>query len=92
MKLCIASSVCEPLAALVFGTFFNGYLTYYFMSAMNAAGVLCCPALTHAACLILYVPVVEHGVCSVSCPYLLLGRLFVGLRCSCWYHDHAVLH
>lgn len=37
MKLCILSSVCEPLAALLFGTFFNGYLTFYFMSAMNAA-------------------------------------------------------
>lgn len=38
MKLCIISSLCEPLAAIVFGLAFNSYLTRYAISALNAAG------------------------------------------------------
>jgi hypothetical protein len=46
MKYCIVSSLCEPIAAVVFGMFFNNYLTRYLMSALNAGGkfvpLLCC--------------------------------------------------
>jgi hypothetical protein len=38
MKYCIVSSLCEPIAAVVFGMFFNNYLTRYLMSALNAGG------------------------------------------------------
>lgn len=42
MKYCIVSSLCEPIAAVVFGMFFNNYLTRYLMSALNAgvAGIM----------------------------------------------------
>ena len=38
MKLCLISSLCEPIAAVVFGVCFNNYLTRYLMSALNAGG------------------------------------------------------
>ena len=42
IKLCLISSICEPLAAIVFGLLFSEYLTTSFMAIMNAivAGIM----------------------------------------------------
>ena len=42
MKWCLLSSICEPLAAIVFGIIFSEYLTERLMAVMNAvvAGIM----------------------------------------------------
>ena len=42
MKWCLLSSICEPLAAIVFGIIFSDYLTERMMAIMNAivAGIM----------------------------------------------------
>lgn len=44
MKYCLLSSICEPLAAVLFGWFASGYLTHYVVAALNAAvsGIMIC--------------------------------------------------
>ena len=42
LKLCLLSSLCEPLAAILFGLFFSDYLTERLMAIMNSmvAGIM----------------------------------------------------
>ena len=42
MKWCLLSSICEPIAAILFGIFFSEYITQSVMAAMNAvvAGIM----------------------------------------------------
>ena len=42
MKWCLLSSICEPVAAILFGVFFHAYLTERLMAIMNAvvAGIM----------------------------------------------------
>lgn len=42
MKWCLLSSICEPLAAIIFGVLFSDYLTERIMAIMNAvvAGIM----------------------------------------------------
>ncbi|KAK8807920.1 hypothetical protein WA588_006408, partial [Blastocystis sp. NMH] len=42
MKWCLLSSICEPLAAILFGVFFHAFLTERLMAIMNAivAGIM----------------------------------------------------
>ena len=42
LKLCLISSLCEPLAAILFGLFFSDYLTERLMAIMNSmvAGIM----------------------------------------------------
>ncbi|KAK8793304.1 hypothetical protein WA158_004663 [Blastocystis sp. Blastoise] len=41
-KWCFVSSLCEPLGAVIFGLFFQNYITHYVMAALNAvvAGIM----------------------------------------------------
>ena len=38
LKWCLVSSICEPLAAVLFGVFFNSYLTRHIIQVLNAVG------------------------------------------------------
>ena len=42
MKWCLLSSICEPIAAILFGLLFNDFLTPHMMAALNAsvAGIM----------------------------------------------------
>lgn len=42
MKWCLLSSVCEPMAAILFGVLFSDFLTMHIMAALNAivAGIM----------------------------------------------------
>lgn len=42
LKWCTLSSVCEPIAAIIFGLLFTNYITTKVMAAMNAmvAGIM----------------------------------------------------
>ena len=79
MKWCILSSLCEPLAAIVFGYAFSAHLTPFIMALLNAtvAGIMIC------LCLIELIPAacehvsprvrsVRERACVRACAYFLL--------------------
>lgn len=67
LRWCLISSICEPLGALVFGLFFQNYITHYVMAALNAvvAGIMI------VLCIVELIPAclenVSAKVCFLSC-------------------------